>query len=201
MLATQDQNGFNAGMFILRVHSWSVTALAEVVALRTLQPSVHLDFYDQSAIKWVIERPGYEEHTVYQPHNWWNAFGLQGKPVPSDRWILHFAGVDCCGQEDSKATVMGRWLDILDEGKGGYVVPIEETTLPQEVEQYWDILRTAMKVLQQADAVKDSSSEVQAARNELRSTILRKADDLKLMEDTLLKMKDTMSKATQTRGN
>lgn len=110
MLGTKDQNGFNAGMIMMRVCDWSVKALSESLALRELKPDVQFEYYDQGALKWVIERPGYEEHVLYQPHNWWNSFGLTGKPVKSDRFMLHFAGVDCCGQEESKGVVMGRWV-------------------------------------------------------------------------------------------
>ena len=177
ILATQDQNGFNAGMIMFRVHEWTVQALSEALALRQLRPEVKIDFYDQGALKWVMERKGYEEHVIYQPHNWWNAFGLEGKPYGTDAFMLHFAGVDCCGQLEDKGTVMGRWLDIVENTPEQYVVELEKTKLPKEVADFWALAKKAKKTLMDADDAKDSSRELQVATSELWDSYSRHADN------------------------
>ena len=177
LIATQDQNGFNAGMAIFRVTDWSVQMLSEVVALRQLRPEVQIDFYDQGALRWVFERRGYEEHVIYQPHNWWNSFGLNKPPYDTDAFMLHFAGADCCGQEDSKGTVMGRWLDILENNPRAYAVELEKTKLPKEVKDFWAMLQRAKKAMQDVTSVENTSQELQTATNNLWTSYLRSADN------------------------
>ena len=180
-LGSRDQNGFNAGMFMIRVHEWSVTMLSEVVALRTLHPDINLDFYDQSAIAWVNHRTGYQEHCLFQPHNWWNAFGLQGDPVPTDFFTLHFAGVDCCGG-DAKGTIMSRWLDRLDNNPDEWHKPLGNMTLPGEVSKYWSTLSEARNVIKEGAAwdyeMHHKRRDIQLASLQLQQLIMDEGDDL-----------------------
>ena len=162
---------------MFRVHEWTVQALSEALALRQLRPEVHIDFDDQGALKWVIERKGYEEHVIYQPHSWWNPFGLGGNPYGTDAFMLHFAGVDCCGQPESKGTVMGRWLDIVENKPEEYAAELEKTKFPKEVDEFWALLRTAKKTIMNVDSAKDSSRELQVARSELWASYSRHADN------------------------
>ena len=190
MLATQDQNGFNAGMAMFRVHEWSVQMLAEVVALRQLRPEVHFDFFDQGATRWVMEREGYQEHVIYQPHDWWNAFGLNQAPYQTDAFMLHFAGADCCGQEDSKGTVMGRWLDILENNPQAYAVELEKTKLPKQVQDYWAMLRKAKKTLQDVHKA-EMSHDLQVATNELWTSYSLHANNATGVTLAIKKVEDT----------
>ena len=181
ILGTQDHNGFNAGMLMFRVHEWNVKMLSEVIALRQFRPDIEMTFYDQSAIQWVFERPGYEEHFLYQPHDWWNSFGIQGKPYPAPPFILHFAGVDCCGEGESKGTVMGRWLDKLESSPGDFERPLENTTLPSEVSDFWATLTKARETLKTVDAWsienQYAENDIETASDELRNAILSNADN------------------------
>ena len=195
ILATQDQNGFNAGMVMFRVHEWTVQALSEALALRQLRPEVHIDFYDQGALKWVIEKKGYEEHVIYQPHSWWNSFGLEGKPYATDAFMLHFAGVDCCGQLESKGTVMERWLDILENTPEQYTEELEKTKFPKEVEDFWALARKAKKTIRKVDNAKDSSSELQVARSELWGCYSRHADHATNLTMAIEKVESIMAPA------
>ena len=198
LLATQDQNGFNAGMAIFRVHEWSVQMLSEVLALRQLLPDVHFEHYDQGAIRWVMEKPGYLQHVIYQPHDWWNAFGLNSLPYETNAFTLHFAGVDCCGQEESKGTVMGRWLDIVENNPQRYGMELEKTKLPKAVEDYWALLKKAKKALKDADDVKDSPRALDNAKNDLWYNYALHADNatattiaIKGVEDAMAQMDPT----------
>ncbi|KAL9124588.1 MAG: hypothetical protein Q9217_006093 [Psora testacea] len=197
ILGSRDYNGFNAGMLMVRVHEWSVKMLSEVIALRQFEPHVELPFFDQSAIQWVFERPGYVEHFLYQPHNWWNSFGLQGEPYPTPAFILHFAGVDCCGAKESKGTIMARWLDKLESTPGEYNVPLENTTLPSEVSDYWAALTKARKTLEKADAWSKENQyngkDMQTARVELRQAIRDDADNSTKVNAGVEMMENIMS--------
>ena len=173
--------------------------MSEVIALRQLKPEVKFDFEDQGAIGWVLNRPGYEEHVLYQPHNWWNAFGLQQPPQATDLFLLHFAGVDCCGNPESKATVMSRWLDKLDVNPDEYYTPLHNMTLPSEIDAYWDSLASAQKTLQEADAWQAQSRykgmDLQVTRGQLQKSIFREADDLSRLRSGIASLENIMSDA------
>ena len=193
LLATQDFNGFNAGMAIFRVHEWSVQMLSETIALRQLLPDVKFEHFDQGALRWVFEREGYAEHLIYQPHHWWNSFGLNRKPYDTDAFTLHFAGVDCCGQEESRGTVMGRWLDIVESKPETYVVELEKTKLPKEVEEYWALLSKAKKTMKDAHMKKGSSRELQAAKQDLWAYYTLRADNATEVSLAIKKVEDIMA--------
>ena len=187
-------HGFNAGMSIFRVSPWSVQVLSETLALRQLRPEIHFDFFDQGALKWVMEKEGYAEHVLYQPHSWWNSFGLAREPYDTDAFMLHFAGVDCCGQPESKGTVMGRWLDIVENRPQEYAVELEETKLPKEVEDYWALLKKAKKLLMTVDISEKKSGELENARTMLFDRYSRHADNATDVSMAIKNMEDVMAK-------
>ena len=164
-------------MAILRVNEWSVHVLSETIALGSLRPEVHVEHFDQGAFRAVFEQEGYAEHVLYQPHNWWNSFGLAREPYDTDAFTLHFAGVDCCGQPDSKETVMSRWLDIVENKPQEYAVELEKTKLPKQVDDYWALLKKAKKMMEEVNPVEENSSELQTARAQLSNAYLRHADN------------------------
>ena len=193
LLASQDQNGFNAGMAMFRVHAWSVQMLSEALALRQLRPDAQFEHYDQGALWWVMEREGYAEHVIYQPHDWWNSFGLGGKPYPTDAFTLHFAGVDCCGQPESRGTIMGRWLDNVENRPQEYAVELEKTKLPKAVAEYWALLKRAKKTMTDIDNAEDNSTELQIANSELWGYYSRHADDAKAVSMAIEKVEGIMA--------
>ena len=193
LLASQDFNGFNAGMAIFRVHQWSVQMLSESLALRQLRPEVHFEHYDQGALWWVMKREGYAEHVIYQPHDWWNSFGLAREPYDTDAFTLHFAGVDCCGQPESKGTVMGRWLDIVENRPEEYAVELEKTNLPKEVDDYWALLKKAKKTMMDVDNAENSSHELQIAKSELWGYYSRQADNATGVSMAIKKVESIMA--------
>ena len=192
-LGTKDQNGFNAGMLFIRVHKWSVNMLAQVITIKETHPEVHIDFEDQGALAWALERPGYEEHVIYQPHNWWNSFGLEGKPFDHDRFVLHFAGVGCCGGEAKDPTML-RWLDLIEQEPDHFTRPVSNLTLQAEVREYWDMAISAQAALvaaqQWGQQPKYSGKDIQTARSELRKTLLSSADDLGKMKASITRLEE-----------
>ena len=177
-------------MAILRVNEWSVHLLSETIALGNLRPEIYIEHFDQGSFRAVFEREGNAEHVIYQPHNWWNSFGLAREPYETDAFTLHFAGVDCCGQPDSKETVMTRWLDIVENKPQEYAVELEKTKFPKQVEEYWAMLKKAKKMMKEVDPEEDSPPELQTARNQLWETYLRHADNA---TEVLMSMKKVES--------
>ena len=182
-------------MAIFRVSEWSVQMLSETLALRQLLPEVHFDFYDQGALRWVMEKPEYLKHVIYQPHNWWNTFGLNKPPYDTDAFMLHFAGADCCGQEDSKGTVMGRWLDILENNPQEYAMELEKTKLSKEVQDYWALMKRAKKTLKAADDAEHSPPALGPAKNDLWYNFALHADNATAVSTAIKNVEDIMGQA------
>lgn len=187
-------------MAIFRVHEWSVQTLSETLALRQLRPDAEFGLDDQGALRWVFERNGYEEHVKYQPHNWWNSFGLAREPYDTDAFTLHFAGADCCGQPESKGTVMGRWLDIVESRPQEYAMELEKTKLPKEVEDYWALLKKAKKTLMDVDNREDKAGELQTAKVELWDCYSRRADNTTELSMVIQKVEGIMAQAAVEPG-
>ena len=182
-------------MAIFRVSEWSVQMLSETLALRQLLPEVHFEHFDQGALRWVMERPEYLHHVIYQPHDWWNAFGLNRPPYDTDAFMLHFAGADCCGQEDSKGTVMGRWLDIVENKPQQYTLELGKTKLPKEVDDYWALMRKAKKALKDADNAKQSPRALEPAKNDLWYNFALHADNATALSTAIKNVEDIMAQA------
>ncbi len=117
LLTTQDWNGFNAGVFPIRVSAWSAELLAAVVAFRTFQPDAELPFAEQSAMDQIVKGSSkYSSRTVNVPQRWFNAYmSNEGQEPKSDQvhpgdFLIHFAGV---GDRDKHMT----WWSDLSEKK------------------------------------------------------------------------------------
>ena len=182
-------------MAIFRVSDWSVQMLSETLALRQLLPEVQFQHYDQGALRWVMEKPDYLHHVIYQPHDWWNAFGLNQPPYDTDAFMLHFAGADCCGQEDSKGTVMGRWLDIVENNPQEYAKELEKTKLPKAVEDYWALMKKAKKTLKIAGDAEHSPPALQPAKNDLWYNLALHADNATAVTTAIKQVEDIMAQA------
>ena len=155
--------------------------LSEVIALRQILPTLELGFADQSAIDWVCSRPGYEEHFIYQPHDWWNSYGFDGGIIPTKHFVLHFAGVGTQEGTEPKATTMARWLDKLQSHGSEFNIPLENLTLGAEVSEYWRILIEAQRMLEKSDEwlVEEEAAQQDfwASQRELRQAIMKDADN------------------------
>lgn len=147
-----------------------------------------------------MEREGYAEHVIYQPHDWWNAFGLAREPYDTDAFTLHFAGVDCCGQPESKGTVMGRWLDIVENRPQEYAVELEKTKLPKQVEDYWALLKKAKKTMMDVDSAGDNSRDLQIAKSELWMCYSRRADNATEVSMGMKKVEGIMAQVASNSG-
>ena len=141
---------------------------------------------------------------LYQPHDWWNAFGLSGEPYDTDRFMLHFAGVDCCGQPEKKTVVMGRWLDMVENHPEKNEMPLANTTYPAQVEQYWKTLKSAKGIMAKADKWREEKNsapeDLKKAQAELRELILRNADSMEKMTKATKQVADIIEKPEGTKS-
>ena len=150
-LGNKDWNGYNCGVFFLRVNEWSVNFLTEASALPLLRPEVKLGVnapnYEQDAMVWVLNKEGYREHVVYQPREWYNPFyeGEQHElEYRKGDMLIHFAGTP------EKHSPMGKWLDNVDQSPEELNVPLSNTTLKADIAHFWTRLNNAKVLLDKA---------------------------------------------------
>lgn len=58
LLYTNDRNGLNNGVFLIRVNEWAIRLLSAVIAYHTFKPDVKLKYTEQSALELMIEDVG-----------------------------------------------------------------------------------------------------------------------------------------------
>ena len=181
-LATRDWNGFNAGVFLIRVHEWSVKMLADAQALPSLRPDITFSFEDQGAMYESFSRPEFRDSVVFQPRQWWNEY-LElnnDRSVHPGDLLIHFAGL---GGKDG---FMGPWLDRIEHTASKWAVPLENTSYLGEIKKYWDTYGRATEVLERVnnelspDTTNRSAysmKPIKEASEKLRERLWKEADD------------------------
>lgn len=137
LMVCHDYNGLNNGIFLIRVHSWSVELLSVIVSYPYWKPGAKLTFRDQSAMADVLTTPKFAKHTVKAPQRWFNAY--QGEvnetiapfQVRRGDLLVHFAGVP------DRAQRMELWLQRVEEHNPEWEVELKYTSYPTEVKDYW----------------------------------------------------------------
>jgi hypothetical protein len=56
LLVTNDRNGLNNGVFMIRVNAWSFKFFASAVSIREYQPGIELKYTEQSGMEEAIKR-------------------------------------------------------------------------------------------------------------------------------------------------
>ena len=166
-LGNKDWNGYNCGVFMMRINEWSVNFLTQATAIPLLRPDIPLGVpypnYEQDAMKWVLEQKGYKEHALYQPREWYNGFsiGAEGElEVKTGDLLIHFPGVS------QKYSQMGHWLDIVENELEKVKLPLANLTLHDNVKDFWATLRTAKQALQSATESRVEDSIVRQVFNQ-----------------------------------
>ena len=166
-LGNKDWNGYNCGVFMMRINEWSVNFLTQAAAIPLLRPDIPLGVpfpnYEQDAMKWVLEQKGYKEHTVYQPRLWYNGFsnGAEGElEVNTGDLLIHFPGVA------QKFPEMGHWLDIVENEPEKARIPLANMTLHDDIQDFWTLLRAAKQALHSATEAREEDSNVRQVFNQ-----------------------------------
>lgn len=139
-LVANDWNGLNNGVFYLRVSSWSVNLMANILAYRSYRPEDELRFTEQSAMENLLREGEFKDGAVVVPPRWLNAYPSGGseefsyKVRPGDM-ALHFAGMG------DKEKVIGEWVDELEVNRTMWEVPLAKTNLTREAAWFWEGLR------------------------------------------------------------
>ncbi|KAF3046412.1 hypothetical protein E8E12_008140 [Didymella heteroderae] len=125
LLAANDPNGLNNGIFLLRVSHWAVEMFTAILAFRHYNPKVELKFTEQSAMELVIQDKRFKDRVQLVPQHWFNAYQHGGaeefvssngtNPEGWDElnarrgdWLIHFAG------NQHKDEVLNEWADMVE---------------------------------------------------------------------------------------
>lgn len=191
IIATQDDNGFNAGMMMFRVNPWTIDTLSQTVALPGLRPELQLQFFDQSALAVVCDRVGYREHMIYQPRHWWNRYHHDSDGEEKGEMLIHFAGVSTVMKASmTKMQLMKKYLDRLQKSPTEWAIPIEKTSYAKEINEYWNTLRKSRKLLDRSKAWKEKPENkpiqvdaVKTAEKNVIEIVLKQTDKLDKLND------------------
>jgi len=90
-IASDDSSGLNAGVFLIRVHPWSLNLLMRAMAYSYFNKDKSLRFADQSSINNVLtETNDDKDHYIIVPQTWFNSyFGVE----THGDFLLHLAGI------------------------------------------------------------------------------------------------------------
>jgi len=181
-LVCNDWNGLNNGVFLIRVHSWSVDLLAAVVSYPYYKPDEKLEFRDQSAMAELLKTPKFLKHTATVPQRWFNAY--QGEvnetlapfQVRRGDLLVHFAGVG------DRAARMEYWLTRVEEHDPEWEIELKYTSYPSEVKNYWSDRgqeRNAHRteIAEARQSVENLKAEVQKMLDEYRERIDQVAEE------------------------
>jgi len=89
-IAAADRHGLNAGVFLIKVHPWSLNFMMRSLAYKYYHKGKHLEYEDQTSMNNILVLDENERnHYVIVPQSWFNTF-------PDKRHggelLLHFAG-------------------------------------------------------------------------------------------------------------
>ncbi|KAF1997423.1 glycosyltransferase family 34 protein [Amniculicola lignicola CBS 123094] len=126
LISAQDTNGLNAGIFFIRVSSWSVEFLEAVLARHFYNPDEHLAFSEQSAMQEILKSDKFANGNHFVPQSWFNAYpnsdfgpeeyairdnedGLADFQARRGDFMMHFAGTW------DKSEPMMQWMDVVEK--------------------------------------------------------------------------------------
>lgn len=144
IVAAKDVNGLNDGVFLLRIHPWTLELFARVLAFPHFRPGVSLTFDSQSALEKLLDDADEEEarrHVAWVPQRWFNAYhtypnesvsgSLQPERIRRGDFLVHFAG------RGERAKEMEYWLDVAERHAPDWELDYWRTSYPDEVAEFW----------------------------------------------------------------
>ncbi|KAF6829493.1 hypothetical protein CPLU01_07899 [Colletotrichum plurivorum] len=122
LIVTNDWNGLNNGVFLVRVGQWAVELFSAIMAFRHYRPDVELPFTEQSAMEIVMREERFKKGVQLVPQTWFNTYpggnastfldrddenGLADYAVRRGDFLIHFAGVP------NRDRSLNDWTDML----------------------------------------------------------------------------------------
>lgn len=141
LLVTEDWNGLNNGVFLLRVNAWSVNMLTNVLSYPSFKPDEKLPFTEQSAMERMIQDPRFASGCIYVPPRWFNSYPRSEDEawnkyhVEKGDMMLHFAGVG------DRPRMMRAFLDRVIAERDSWEIAVAKMPLADEVAGFWNNVR------------------------------------------------------------
>jgi mannan polymerase II complex MNN10 subunit len=149
LLVTNDFNGLNNGIFIIRVNEWAISLFTAILAFRHFEPDIELPFTEQSAMEHVIRTEQFKHQTQFVPQHWFNAYDEGGPEVFAQRhdteglnpdkvrrgdYLVHFAGLP---EKDKAIERYAKMLQTLpDVWKNGSI----QRDVNEDLQKFWTSL-------------------------------------------------------------
>ncbi|KFA77475.1 hypothetical protein S40288_08703 [Stachybotrys chartarum IBT 40288] len=146
LLVTEDWNGLNNGVFLLRVSRWSIDLFSAILSYRYYKPDVKLPFTEQSAMEILLKDDQFRDNAIWVPQWWFNAYPgpletfIHDKQLeledlrarPGD-FLVHFAGVA------HREEAMIPWLQNFNSSqeKGTWTSRPWHRNLDEEINLFW----------------------------------------------------------------
>lgn len=190
-LGSKDQSGFNAGMFLIKIHSWSINILANAMTYMAHKPDVHLDYLEQTSLYYELNSTSNRDHVLYQPRQWINTYEFHhAYEGEKGDMFVHFPGLGT-----DRWNHMTKWLDILEgPGQAEWDVELAQTKYPAKIAEYWKIYGVAKEMLKDAKAkaglVTDVPTSLKVAIERLEEVLWSETDQIAAMQaatDELMK--------------
>ncbi|KAF2867466.1 hypothetical protein BDV95DRAFT_610857 [Massariosphaeria phaeospora] len=142
LLVTNDRNGLNNGVFMVRVGQWAFKLFASALSIREYEPNIKLKYTEQSAMEEVMKRPWWASGVAYVPQRWFNGFppndddDKRNKPASSrpGSLLIHFAS----NRDGLRPDRMAHWGKIAKTRTAEWDKPANETGYLNEIAEYWE---------------------------------------------------------------
>ncbi|KEY64702.1 hypothetical protein S7711_02901 [Stachybotrys chartarum IBT 7711] len=147
LLVTEDWNGLNNGIFLLRVNLWAIELFTAVLALRYYRPDADLPFTEQSAMEIIMKEDKFKEATLLVPQTWFNTYPkdeaegfvtrenedeLQDYHARRGDFLVHFAGVG------NKSGAINNWLGVLEDMADVWETGRVQRDATADIARFWE---------------------------------------------------------------
>ncbi|KAJ4324848.1 hypothetical protein N0V94_001077 [Neodidymelliopsis sp. IMI 364377] len=149
LLVTNDLNGLNNGIFLLRVSPWSVSLFTAILAFRHYNPTLELKFTEQSAMELVLKDDRFKDQVQFVPQHWFNAYshggpedfatrneiedeGMEDVYARRGDWLIHFAG------NEHKDKALNEWADMLEIVKDVWREGRVQRDVSEAIRIFWE---------------------------------------------------------------
>ncbi|UPK96599.1 hypothetical protein LCI18_007534 [Fusarium solani-melongenae] len=149
LLVTNDWNGLNNGVFLVRVNQWAIELFSDIAAFRYYRPNVSLPFTEQSAMEIVMSEPRFQRNVQLVPQEWFNSYpkgtptefqerrdeeGLKHYHARRGDFLVHFAG------RPGREKLINGWTKMLKRTRGVWKPEQVQRNATQHVQDFWSKL-------------------------------------------------------------
>ncbi|KAF5003880.1 hypothetical protein FDECE_9585 [Fusarium decemcellulare] len=146
LLVTNDWNGLNNGVFLVRVNQWAIELFSDIAAFRYYRPNVSLPFTEQSAMEIVMNETKFRRNVQLVPQKWFNSYakgtptefeerqdleGLEDYHARRGDFLIHFAG------RPGRNKLINQWVKMLTRTKGVWEPEQVQRDVTQGIQRFW----------------------------------------------------------------